>query len=461
MGLSVQQLKEQLRAHGVDFSACREKAELQELLEEAQRKAPAAAPSSPSVASMSVADLKAHLSALSIDFSHCAEKAELRRLLEDALAHDSDASTASGASHSLSDGGFAVHEPDGRRCWVEFVDGDDALCLWEDGSDAILPASSLRASQELTGPRQFRGSFEDARAAAFRDGKLLVAAICAGAAQSKAERMMLLTLASEQVRSLVDENAIFWRGTALELREHHFQQLAPEGAPSLAMVLPLAVDAMRVLSHSQGIGHEVVVAEFVQALEEADEHRKAREARLLSDAALLRMEQDEEFAASLAADQQAALLASSSNESGSDGEAAAEAPAAAAPAASAGEAADESSHAEAEQLAKRRRRLLDEFEDDQTPPEGSAAARLSLRLPSGQRVQRTFAASDSLSKVRRWVQCCPWLPEAAGQELVVPESFELALAFPRRQLGSEEDERTLADLGLVPNAALLLVDTGA
>merc|ERR1711904_726233 len=71
------------------------------------------------------------------------------------------------------------------------------------------------------------------------------------------------------------------------------------------MILPLAVDAMRVLSHSAGDERESVVQGFIDALEAFEAHREATEARLLSEDWQLRQEQDAEFAASLAADRDA------------------------------------------------------------------------------------------------------------------------------------------------------------
>lgn len=118
---------------------------------------------------------------------------------------------------------------------------------------------------------------------------------------------------------------------------------------------------------------------------------------------------------------------------------------------------------EEEHSRKQRCALLDEFLLEQTPPECIQRARLMLRLPAGQRVQRTFSVEDNFAKVRRWAECCPWLPEGSGRshELCIPAEFDLALAFPMHRFGADEDEMSLKALGLAPSAALLLIDRNA
>jgi len=81
-----------------------------------------------------------------------------------------------------------------------------------------------------------------------------------------------------------------------------------------------------------------------------------------------------------------------------------------------------------------------------------------LKLPTGERVERTFESQDALARVRRWAQSCPLLPEAEGRQLQIPASFELATAFPRRKFVASELNCTLRELGLAPSAALLLIE---
>ena len=88
---------------------------------------------------------------------------------------------------------------------------------------------------------------------------------------------------------------------------------------------------------------------------------------------------------------------------------------------------------------------------------GSAPARLVLRLPGGERVERTFGAEEQFLRVRTWAGCCPLLPEANKRDIQIPTQFELTMAFPRHVFSSADDDKTLDELGLVPSAALLLI----
>jgi len=525
MGQSVQELKAALRQRGIDFSACREKWELQQLLQQAVEReeataadkaaepephegenlnrleseelkrserfcggedhsaeeasvppasaAPAAAATEDTRSSessrsknFSVAALKQKLSALGVDFSACREKGDLIALLEKAEAECPPAS-------ALADGGFARHVPSDRLCWVEFVTDGDALCHWDDGADAIVSESALDVVEHLPGPVPHSGSFEEARAHAFRSNLLLVAAVTGkhgdNIAASKPEATQALALASEEIVQLLESNAVFWSGPVASLRGPHVMQLAPKGAPSLCMVLPLAEDAMKVLSCLQCDSKEKALEAFLAALEAQDEHRQAHAARMASDTALLRQAQDDEYMAALAADQEAqraAAAAAAAQEADADSPLAATAEAdEAAIAAAVAEAAESDrkraqEEEQAERLAKSRKLMADEFlESPSTTTAAEGSARLVLRLPSGGRVARSFSATDTFGKVRRWAECCAWLPEANGQELIIPAEFELSTSYPPRRFSADDEEKSLQELGLAPSAALLLIDT--
>eukprot|EP00929_Paragymnodinium_shiwhaense_P067181 TRINITY_DN33819_c0_g1_i1.p1 TRINITY_DN33819_c0_g1~~TRINITY_DN33819_c0_g1_i1.p1 ORF type:complete len:443 (-),score=138.02 TRINITY_DN33819_c0_g1_i1:403-1731(-) len=438
--------------------------------------------------SKSVRELKEELEARGIDYSHCCEKSELEALLSSEAEAAVSTSAGSGEEAAasppchLEDGGYAAErEGHHRKAWVEFVTDGEALCHWDDGTSGIVPAADLDfvPQEALPCPVSFDGAFEDARAAAFADGRLLVVSLegartgCTAA--EKVQKIHALVLASDSVVGLVSENALFWRGHVDTLRPPHVPQLAPDGAPSLALVLPLASDAMRVLNtFSDAVSVEMAVQAFISGLEALDAHRAAADARMCSEEAQLRWEQEAEFAAALAADQakeaeRQSLLAAGGDVDDATMAAIAEAEAAdaemraaevaAAAAAEAEAAAMAAAEAqEAEQLTKRRRLLADDFLGSAEVPDGAKPAKLRLTLPSGDRIERTFAAEDRLYRVRAWAECCEHLPEANSRSLSIPPKFMLATSFPRRKLSHEDDERTLAELGLVPNAALLLLD---
>ncbi|KAJ2691706.1 hypothetical protein H4R19_006304 [Coemansia spiralis] len=85
--------------------------------------------------------------------------------------------------------------------------------------------------------------------------------------------------------------------------------------------------------------------------------------------------------------------------------------------------------------------------------DGKNVARLQIRpmLQSGpaQPITHIFAADQTLKDVRDYVKGA----------LSHVHHFKLSTAFPRKDFGSEHDAMTLRELGLVPNAALILTQT--
>jgi len=481
-GMSIKEMKAALSTKGIDYSSCRERAELESLLAQAIAEAasstedegdvaPAAsstedegdvAPQTDSVATKSIRQLKDELTILGVDFSYCVEKSELQHLLRQELGQDRK-------RRCRQTRGFAKHRSSGRFCWIEGSGGSECTCFWDDGSSNTIPVSELApVSQDvLPGPTACEGTFEEARAKAFDERKLLVTAVLEDARASQAQAFLKLVLASEEVASLLAENAVFWMGSVRTLRMPHSQQLAPTGSPAIAMVLPLARDAMRVLSVMTDYNKDFVVGAFVESLEALEEHLAACDARFVSERAQLRYQQDEEFAASLAADQEAEVRHQSEAElvhraaDWSDpGDL--EAPPPGHHGSTTGEDDDDVAarlQAGASGASKGLQQLAQEFKAEPAPV--GPTARLSLRLPSGERVERSFSADTRVSRIYAWVSCCSLLPEAGSRALVIPPQFELLTAFPRKQLGIDAREKTLADLGMTPSAALLLAKVEA
>jgi hypothetical protein len=438
---TVGELKAILDQRGIDYSKCCEKCELEALVEDNISDASArnAAEYKPT-STATVRHLKAELLARGVDFSQCCEKQELQKLLRQSLDHQR-------GLKALKDAGFAVHLADGSRCCVDIADtarSTECICYWEDGTSTPVPWNELEPLEIHLSSRlsAYDGSFEDARARAFREQKILVTHVHS-AQRCAAENFQELVLASEDVSSLLIDNAIFWRGCPGELKPTHAQMIAPLGSATVAMVLPLAVDAMRVLSILPRPSKDMVMNAFVDALEALDEHHTAAEARLFSEDALLRREQEEEFAEALAIDQgsQNVEIVEEGSETNISEEACAKIA---------------SSFEFEEDLNTARHRLAEEFLNEH-PPTGSTA-RLVLRFPGGERVERAFSANTLLSRVYAWAQCCALLPEASGSKLSVPASFELSTSFPPRRLGPEMVDKTLTELGLAPSAALLVIE---
>ncbi|KAG1382856.1 hypothetical protein G6F61_001888 [Rhizopus arrhizus] len=72
-------------------------------------------------------------------------------------------------------------------------------------------------------------------------------------------------------------------------------------------------------------------------------------------------------------------------------------------------------------------------------------ARLQIRVPGINPIVNTFQATSTLSEVYSFLQ---------SQGCTNP--FSLSTTFPRKTFGSEDQQKTLKDLNLVPSAALIL-----
>eukprot|EP00927_Polykrikos_kofoidii_P046802 TRINITY_DN40937_c0_g1_i1.p1 TRINITY_DN40937_c0_g1~~TRINITY_DN40937_c0_g1_i1.p1 ORF type:complete len:571 (+),score=98.13 TRINITY_DN40937_c0_g1_i1:69-1781(+) len=81
---------------------------------------------------------------------------------------------------------------------------------------------------------------------------------------------------------------------------------------------------------------------------------------------------------------------------------------------------------------------------------------LVLRLPNGRRAERTFCATALLSEVYAWADCCGELSGLHGGtgSFEVPRKFTLVLTYPRSPL--QTMEKSIGELGLIPNAVLAL-----
>lgn len=191
----------------------------------------------------------------------------------------------------------------------------------------------------------------------------------------------------------------------------------------------------------------------------ARDEQQQRRALQNEEARLLREAQDREFEESLLADQVAEVNRMQSAESGAEPQAAtasdaapssaaevssAQAPEAAAPVVDAAAQAAEAEEAEEARRQARGAEIL-------ALPEPSAAAgevlaKLMIKFPSGERMQRVFRADQTLSEVYEWAHCCRKSSE--------PRQFEICTTFPTKSL--VEKEATLLSLGLTPNAALMM-----
>lgn len=75
-------------------------------------------------------------------------------------------------------------------------------------------------------------------------------------------------------------------------------------------------------------------------------------------------------------------------------------------------------------------------------------ARLQFKSPDGSSHAHDFPSSDTLQTVRNYIAANLKLPFS---------NYVLSTAFPRREFTNNNDSETLADLGLAPNAVVLIL----
>lgn len=81
-------------------------------------------------------------------------------------------------------------------------------------------------------------------------------------------------------------------------------------------------------------------------------------------------------------------------------------------------------------------------------PANTNTARLQFKLPDGSSRTQDFNSEDTLQDVRNYIRNNLNLPY---------NNFILSTTFPRREFGSLDDDHTLLDLELVPNAVILIL----
>merc|ERR1719428_131910 len=63
-------------------------------------------------------------------------------------------------------------------------------------------------------------------------------------------------------------------------------------------------------------------------------------------------------------------------------------------------------------------------------PDASATVRVSMRVPSGQRMMRNFGPDEKLQAVYDWAGCCAFLPDNISKGIEIPKKFDLSTSFP-------------------------------
>ncbi|KAL6768195.1 hypothetical protein ACKKBF_B38165 [Auxenochlorella protothecoides x Auxenochlorella symbiontica] len=261
-------------------------------------------------------------------------------------------------------------------------------------------------------------------------------------------RFLSDTLGDPSVTTYISQHFLAWAGS-VQAREGH--ALAHSlGAARFPCTALLAGSGARtqLLACTEGFCSADELMTTLQAARDRSEHMLWRERALRQERDLsrrLREEQDAEFNSSLEADRKrqadaeaaAARQAAEEQRKGEEALAARRAESEAAAARAAAE----------EELRSRREAKCAALP---TEPESSAphVATLRIRLPDGGMHQRRFRESDDLQVVYDFV-------DSLDSE-AVPLRYTLATTFPRREFGSSDLSQTLHELGLTPQAALLL-----
>lgn len=122
---------------------------------------------------------------------------------------------------------------------------------------------------------------------------------------------------------------------------------------------------------------------------------------------------------------------------------------------------EEEERVELERLAgeKDRRRLVDAMELMEKcvePAVGSKGmARLRFTLPNGKKVDRRFQSLDTMEVVKAF------LIVHFNEQEVEMKNFGLSTNFPKKTFGEEDDNKTLEELGLAPQAVVMVQDLDA
>lgn len=306
--------------------------------------------------------------------------------------------------------------------------------------------SKYGANLEL--PEFYPGSFAQAVQEARQQAKVL--AVYLHSDQSRYSQPFCTTvLTNDIVRTMLDNDFLLWGGDIARMEAHHVgQMIHARQYPWFCVLLPASVDEIRVIGSVQGnIEIDAAVALLTSCVDEMEMHRSEIIARREQHAEdrVLRADQDKEFQESLEADRKRQEEEKLEAERQKEAERLVE----------------EQRKQEAAEVAKveeqraaiedRRKRKASEME----LPGPEAQARICIRLPAGQRVERKFVSDATLKDVYEWADCLCYLPEHKDRGLCIPERFTLKTSFPAREL--TEMDRTIKELQL-PGTVVMLTE---
>mmetsp|Transcript_74541 Transcript_74541/g.189128 ORF Transcript_74541/g.189128 Transcript_74541/m.189128 type:complete len:433 (-) Transcript_74541:73-1371(-) len=320
------------------------------------------------------------------------------------------------------------------------------------GIGGPVSGESLRATiAEAYGPGLVlpvfaEGNFSQALRAARQDLKLVVVYLHSPVAQHS-RSFCTGVLGNEFVCSMLDSSFLFWAGDVSRGETHAVAMMVQAvETPCLAVILPASVDDVRVLGIVSGeVQGDSVVALLTSCLDEMDAHRAESVARTEQQAEdrMLREQQDQEYQEAMEMDRKRQEEKRRQTEEQKEAERLAEE-----------KRLEEQKGAECQEASRLAREEEKRRRAVALGPESSeATARIALRLPAGQRIQRRFSPSATLEEVYAWAEVASYLPENEGKGLEVPDRFVLKTNFPSCDL--TERERTVEELQLAGSNILL------
>lgn len=299
---------------------------------------------------------------------------------------------------------------------------------------------------QLELPDFYEGGFSQALQTAQRELKLLVIYLHSENARHT-RGFCTEVLSNDFVRAILDENFVLWAGDVARMESHRVAMMVhARQYPCFCVLLPASPDEVRVVGALHGeMQVDGVVALLTSCLEEMESHRTeivARREQVVEDRHL-RQDQDREYQEALEMDRKREEKKRMEEEQQREAQRIVE----------------EGRRKEEELLARQESVRQDAIERRRVqaatlePESPDATARMSLRLPAGQRLQRKFRLDQTLADVYAWAECVAFLPENEDRGLEVPPRFMLKTSFPSKDL--VEREKSIGELQLAGTQLLL------
>ena len=283
---------------------------------------------------------------------------------------------------------------------------------------------SLSSSSQMK-PNCFDGSFKDACALGrTRDNRKVVIVFLHTQSSPDFDHAVQSVLLDESVVSMINSQFIFWAGDVEYLQAQQLMRALPlRTTPLLLALVSQNNTEIRIVGACGGSGFSLESALTVLQKAQEEQDRLFAEDEQFRINRSLREAQDREYEEALQRDRE--VEEREANE------------------ALAAEMAAQQLAEQKHQAAKK----LEQIEKEWVTDRKESASHLVFKLPHGKRVEQRFLQETKIGTVYDWVEC------VCDGELG-RKSLTLSTSFPSVKLNRDE-EKTLSELGLVPNAVLL------